>query len=349
MTSAQFLFCLTSLLVGTMVQTAHTSSSPSVHQDSRFISTHVGDKLNLRCSYEDADSAWISWYKQTLGHRPKLIASFLVNETKIHFYDEFMNNPRFILDKENQTNQLIILNLKVSDSATYYCGLTYAKVVILAEGTTVSVKGSGLTMQALVHQSASETVHPGGSVTLNCTVQTGSCDGEHSVYWFRNSEESHPGLIYVHGGRNDQCERNPNNQTHTCVSKLSLKNLNRSHVGTYYCAVVSCGHILFGDGTKLDFKCDVDSVVSMYFMRGALALTTFLSVFQAFLLFLIYKRNGSIGRGPCSICLPSASIEKQVDQNEEGIYYAALRHQNVNRLKRQKNEKTDCVYSSVKQ
>ncbi len=89
-------------------------------------------------------------------------------------------------------------------------------------------------------------------MTLNCTVHTGTCDGEHSVYWFRDSEGSHPGLIYTHGDRNDQCERKPNTQTHTCVYNLPMKSLNLSHAGTYYCAVASCGHILFGSEKKLD-------------------------------------------------------------------------------------------------
>uniref|UniRef100_A0A3B3DR86 Ig-like domain-containing protein n=1 Tax=Oryzias melastigma TaxID=30732 RepID=A0A3B3DR86_ORYME len=94
-------------------------------------------------------------------------------------------------------------------------------------------------------------VQSGDSVTLNCTVHTGSCDGEHRVYWFKDSEDSHPGLIYTHGGRNDQCERKKNTQTHSCVYNLHMKNLNESHAGIYYCAVASCGHILFGNGTKL--------------------------------------------------------------------------------------------------
>ncbi|KAF3836870.1 hypothetical protein F7725_004334 [Dissostichus mawsoni] len=92
-----------------------------------------------------------------------------------------------------------------------------------------------------------------GTLCLNCTVHTGSCDGKHSVYWFKNSEDS-PGLIYTHGGNNDQCERKPNTKTHSCVYNLPMENLNPSHAGTYFCAVASCGHILFGNGTKLDFE-----------------------------------------------------------------------------------------------
>ncbi|XP_060936786.1 uncharacterized protein LOC133013761 [Limanda limanda] len=33
-----------------------------------------------------------------------------------------------------------------------------------------------------------------------------------------------------------------------------MERLNRSHAGTYYCPVAACGHIVFGDGTKLEFN-----------------------------------------------------------------------------------------------
>ena len=147
---------------------------------------------------------------------------------------------------------MTILDLHISDSATYYCATLSNNGLTFEEGSIV--KGSGLKIPLSVHQSASEIIQPGDSVTLNCTVHTGSCDGEHSVYWFKNSKDSHLELIYTHGGSNDQCERKPNTQTHTCVYNLPMENLNLSHTGTYYCAVASCGHILFGDGTKLDFE-----------------------------------------------------------------------------------------------
>uniref|UniRef100_A0A3Q1J8D0 Ig-like domain-containing protein n=1 Tax=Anabas testudineus TaxID=64144 RepID=A0A3Q1J8D0_ANATE len=185
------------------------------------------------------------WYKQTLGQRPKLISSFYVYDTKITFHNEFKNNQRFTLERKHGTNNLNIDDVIISDSATYYCATSYTFVLSFAEGTTLNVQDS-----------ASEIIQPGGSVTLNCTVHTGSCDGEHSVYWFKDSEESHPGIIYTHGDRNDQCERKPDTQTNTCIYNLPMENLNVSHAGTYYCAVASCGHILFGNGTKLDFEGD---------------------------------------------------------------------------------------------
>lgn len=212
--------------------------------------------MTLQCFYEDIVDARFYWYKQNVGQGLKLISSFYKFERNGTFHNEFNHNPRFMLVTETGKNHLKITNVQISDSATYYCASSYLYRLEFAEGTTVSVQDSGFKIRTLVHQSASETVHPGGSVTLNCTVQSESYDGEHRVYWFRNFRESHPGLVYTHGGMNDECKRNHNTQTHTCVSILSIKNLDVSHAGIYYCAVVSCGHILFGNGTKLDFKCE---------------------------------------------------------------------------------------------
>uniref|UniRef100_A0A3B4V878 Ig-like domain-containing protein n=1 Tax=Seriola dumerili TaxID=41447 RepID=A0A3B4V878_SERDU len=304
-------------------------SSSSVHQEKSFISANVGGNVTLECFYQADDSAWLYWYKQSLGQKPKLISTFYVYDRRITFYHEFKNNPRFTLDPENGNNHLMIKDLHISDSATYYCADSYTFVLRFAEGTIVNVQGSGLNVKASLSQSGSETIQPGGSVTLNCTVHTGTCDGEHSVYWFKDSEESHPGLIYTHGDRNDQCEKK--SETQTCVYNLLLENLNRSHAGTYYCAVASCGQILYGNGTTLDFKYEANSPNSrVYFLSGALIFNTILVVLLASSVYKIIKRKNC----HCT----------------DNLQYAALNVKPPSRSSRQRNStKTECVYSSIKQ
>uniref|UniRef100_A0A671Y1P5 Ig-like domain-containing protein n=1 Tax=Sparus aurata TaxID=8175 RepID=A0A671Y1P5_SPAAU len=254
MTSPVFALCLLKcLFLMKMALTTDLTFSSSV-RERRFVSVKTGDKLTLPCFYKTNVPARLYWHKQSVREIPRLISNYYKYEKNVTLYDEFKNNPRFTLDTENGKNHLMITDLTISDSATYYCTSLYPFNLQFLEGFTVSVKGSGWNIPASVHQSASGNIQPGGSVSLNCTVHTGTCDGEHSVYWFKHSQESHPGLIYTHGGRNDQCERKDNTQTHTCVYNLPLKSLNLSHAGTYYCAVASCGHILFGDGTRLDFE-----------------------------------------------------------------------------------------------
>ncbi|XP_037615485.1 uncharacterized protein LOC119482137 [Sebastes umbrosus] len=348
MASLKFVFYLTCFLLGKMAHV--TGLNFSVRQQRGFVSANVGNSVTLQCFCEGSEAGWLYWYKQTLGQKPRLISSSYTHDTRVTFYHEFKNNPRFTVDKENSNNHLTIFDLCISDSAIYYCGARVSAIFHFAEGTLVSVQGSGLNVPTLVQHSSSETVQPGGSVTLNCTVHTGTCDGEHSVYWFRNSEKSHPGLIYTHGGRNDQCEKKPNTQTHTCVYNLPMNSLNRSHAGTYYCAVASCGHILFGNGTKLDFKDEEASLVLVYFLSGALAFTTILVVILALSVYKVNKRNS------CQCAESRARLSAPSTENAEGyrdadsLHYAALSVNLPNRSRRPRNNTNDeCVYSSVKQ
>uniref|UniRef100_A0A8C9X625 Ig-like domain-containing protein n=1 Tax=Sander lucioperca TaxID=283035 RepID=A0A8C9X625_SANLU len=345
MTSPKFLFYLMCLFFRKVAQTTDPKFSSSLHQPSSFVSAKTGDDFTLRCFYEGDVASRFYWYKQTLGQKPRLISTYYKYERNGIFHDEYKNNPRFTLDTETGKYHLKITDLRVSDSATYYCA-SYSLSIEFAEGTLVNVEGSGLKVSATVHQSASESIQPGGSVTLNCTVHTGTCDGEHSVYWFKKSEESQPGLIYTHGGRNDQCERKPNTQTHTCVYNLPMKSLNLPHAGTYYCAVASCGHILFGNGTKLEFEDEVNSLVLVYFLSGALAFTTILSVLLAFFLYIMNKRNSCQCTGKCCRLY---SIYRGY-KNEENLHYAALRVNKESRSRRQRDDTEDeCVYSGTKQ
>uniref|UniRef100_A0A8D3AWZ0 Ig-like domain-containing protein n=1 Tax=Scophthalmus maximus TaxID=52904 RepID=A0A8D3AWZ0_SCOMX len=300
--------------------------STTVHQDGGFILVNVGDNFTLECFYV-SNARMYYWYKQTLGQKPQLISTtYKFSEGTLH--GDFKDNPRFTLETNESLTQLKISHVQLSDSATYYCARGNSFILEFLEGVTVSVKGSGWNIQARVHQSASEIVQPGGPVTLSCTVQNGTCDGEHNVYWFKNSEEPHPGLIYTHGDRNDHCERKPNTQTHSCTYNLSMKSLDLSHAGTYYCAVASCGHVLFGNGTKLDF--DGESCRALIF-------TTILSVLLAFLL---YKRN-------CCRCSGNQSFLYEAAYD---LHDAALSVNLPNRSRRQRDNTMDeCVYSSVRQ
>ncbi|XP_062301127.1 uncharacterized protein LOC134006080 [Scomber scombrus] len=349
MTSPVFVLYLTCLFVGKMAQVTDLKLSSSVHQDSGFISANVGDNIILQCSDKRDDAGKLYWYKQSLGQKPRLISTFYQFEKNDTFYKEFKNNLRFTLDTGHGKNHLTIKNVNISDSATYYCVSCYFNTLKYLEVTTLDVKTSGLNIQALVHQSVSESIQPGGSVTLNCTVHTGTCDdGEHSVYWFKNSEESHPGLIYTHGGRNDQCKRNTNTQTQTCVYKLPMKSLNLSHAGTYYCAVASCGHIRFGDGTKLDVGDEVDSLVLVYFLSGALVFTTILSVLLAFSMYKMNKSNsGRFTESQARNSTPSTGAKGYNDT--DNLYHCASSENLTNRRRQKDQIWSECVYYSVKQ
>ncbi|KAM9426081.1 uncharacterized protein KZ484_016105 [Pholidichthys leucotaenia] len=251
----------------------------SLPEEMSFVSVHVGGRVTLQCFFDVSSPPKMYWFKHTLGETPRLISTFYSYSINNSFSHEF-NNPRFTVNIEKGKNHLTISDLQISDSASYYC-IHYEYIIKFSKSFFVSVKGSKLSTHASVKQSTPETIWPGGPVTLNCTVQTGSCDGEHNVYWFTDSEESHPGLIYTHDG----CDRKPNTKGNTCDYTLPVKNMNNSR--TYYCAVASCGHILFGNGTKLHYQDDY----VLYLWRAGFGFTSILSVLLAFSLCIISKRN----------------------------------------------------------
>ncbi|XP_073330793.1 uncharacterized protein [Pagrus major] len=338
MTPSMYALYVTCMLLWTMADMTALTLSSSL----RLISVGVGEPVTLECYYNESSAVMLYWFKQTPGQKPQLVSKLYKHDKSATLFGEFENDPRLKLESAPGKNHLRISHVQSSDAGTYYCMGGSSYVYSFIEGIVIHVKSSGLNIPAWVHQSASEIIQPGGSVTLNCTVHTGTCDGEHSVYWFKHSQESHPGLIYTHGGRNDQCERKDNTHTHTCVYNLPMKSLNPSHAGTYYCAVALCGHILFGNGTKLDFN-DKDSPVSLYFLSGALAFTSILVVLLAYTTYKMYKRNSMDPQArSSSASVPSAEGYQDVDN----LHYAAVRTNKANRSARQKDD--SCVYSSVR-
>lgn len=116
-----------------------------------------------------------------------------------------------------------------------------------------------LNITAIIQHPSSASVHRGNLVTLHCSVLfnagKNTCESNHRVYWFRTgSDQSHPSLVYAQRNSGDECERSPEASSgQKCLYSFS-KYVSASDAGTYYCAVATCGQILFGNGTTLDSK-----------------------------------------------------------------------------------------------
>ncbi|GLD53570.1 uncharacterized protein AKAME5_000630100 [Lates japonicus] len=85
-----------------------------------------------------------------------------------------------------------------------YGALFYANI---GDNVTLPcVYASESSCRSFLQQPVSDSVQPGDSVTLNCTVHTGTSDREHSVYWFKkDTGNSHLGIMYVHTHSSTQC------------------------------------------------------------------------------------------------------------------------------------------------
>ncbi|XP_030637242.1 uncharacterized protein LOC115818082 [Chanos chanos] len=228
--------------------------SGGIYQQKRVITAVRGDTVTLRCFLTGETRDVFFWYRQFAGKMPQIVAEMR------HFSEPTFNKDlspsRFQIQKAEDHMNLIIKDIEPSDEATYFCGVQVSYEIVFGEAIFLALKGSNQQTTnsiSIVQSPVFESVHPGDSVTLQCTVLAESSTEELNLFWFRSaSEESHPGTIYTYKNRSKQCE--VNSSTRSCLYGLSKNNLSLSDAGTYYCAVTTCGMVLFGNGTMLEIS-----------------------------------------------------------------------------------------------
>ncbi|XP_051754947.1 uncharacterized protein LOC127515400 isoform X3 [Ctenopharyngodon idella] len=262
-----------------------------------------GEDVNLTCTFSKLLQSTKVWFKQMAEGKSLQIVYLHLNQQP-SWNKDFEKMNRFNVIKGDDHFNLTILNTKSSDSGTYYCVVTSYDMIGMGAGTRLIFKAGHTTLQ----HSLIDTLHPGDSVNLQCSIFTESCAGEHSVYWFRQSSGDSQGVLYTKGERNGQCNKSSESQTQSCVYNLLKGNISHSDTGIYYCAVAACGEILFGKGTQLNFRewGDVNPTV--------LGLGILNFIFLALVVFLGIK----LCRGQNKVSTPQES------QNEDTMNYAAI-------------------------
>ncbi|XP_071313368.1 basement membrane-specific heparan sulfate proteoglycan core protein-like, partial [Trachinotus anak] len=216
---------------------------------------NVGEDVKLNCTRQTSDhNAKLFWIRLVSGKCPETLG-----KTFSFDYDGVNKTPRITAKQEPGTFLLHIREAELSDTGLYYCIKVKRLDMEFLTGTFLRIKGPEPDITTIIQVPPSDPVRPGDSVTLQCSVLSDSekktCPGDHSVYWFRaGADESQPSLIYAHGNSGDICEKSPEVQsTQKCVYNFS-KTITSSDAGTHYCAVATCGEILFGNGTKVDIE-----------------------------------------------------------------------------------------------
>uniref|UniRef100_A0AAV2KN45 Ig-like domain-containing protein n=1 Tax=Knipowitschia caucasica TaxID=637954 RepID=A0AAV2KN45_KNICA len=260
-------------LVSAALDPAAESLAP--HRKNVYRAVTVGDNVTLECPHETQVFKYF-WYEQSLGETPRLVASIYRGASTI------VMDTRFTVSTDDSKNNLEMSNVQPSHSATYYCIMSYSMTFEFVRSVTVFVKGA----QPDVQQPSHRDVKPGQTVVLNCTVQTGPCEGPRDVYWFKD--------------HSDQCEPNVTSADRSCVYNLPLNNVSWEQTGTYYCAVAACGLVVFGGGTRLVIKA---APASVYFLSGALVFTCCLlfAGFPRLVQFMAAQQDDGQGRGKMDV------------------------------------------------
>ncbi|KAF4111466.1 hypothetical protein G5714_008497 [Onychostoma macrolepis] len=294
-------------LIVLLASTIVCSSDVDVVQEDNVKIVRAGVDVNLTCTFSKLLQSTKAWFKQTADGKSLQIVSIYLNQQP-SWNEDFEKTNRFKVIKGDDHFNLTILKIKPPDSATYFCVVAAHYIIGMGAGTRLLVRDAAIGRNITLQQSLIDTLHPGDSVSLQCSIFTESCSGEHSVYWFRQSSGESQGVLYTKGERNGQCENSTETRTQSCVYNLFKSNISLSDAGIYYCAVATCGEILFGKGTELNFQENVDMSPTL------LALGFSNIIFLALVVFLGIKLYRGQNKMPAS----------QESQNEDTLNYAAI-------------------------
>ncbi|XP_029368227.1 uncharacterized protein LOC115049819 isoform X2 [Echeneis naucrates] len=309
-------------MIGRLADVIEATDSP---QQISLTVLDLGDNLTLTCPVNGNEVGLVYWYKQSLLYVIQTIASGTFDKAKcIGQFD----NPRFEITPGETLQSLRIRNVSKEDEAIYFCQAGSLYGLQIYNGTILAVNDhQSLQKNVYVEQSPkTASVQLGDPATLRCSFLYKNernkvpCPAERSVYWFRAGAGGfHPGVIYP--------QRSDEEEERSCVYSLSKTILNSSDAGIYYCAVVTCGEILFGGGTTVETR---QTVGLSHVVLGILLLCC-LIVIVALILARKRKLVCDHCRGEMNVSHPADRNRSAEDQSHhmEGdsdstVYYAAL-------------------------
>uniref|UniRef100_A0A3B3XJT6 Ig-like domain-containing protein n=1 Tax=Poecilia mexicana TaxID=48701 RepID=A0A3B3XJT6_9TELE len=187
----------------------------------------VGDNITFDCKASEKDLKFVNWYKQSLGYMVEIVGSVILGQPTI---SEKFKGSHFAITIKGSRYDLTIFNISKEDEATYLChiGTTYSQKFI--SGTFLAVNDDKQQKSLYLKQ------HPNSRT---------------------ESERFHPGIIYTQRNISDK------DLDRSCSYSLSVRD--SSDAGVYYSAVVACGSIVIGEGTKVEMSmCFVFSTFHKY-------------------------------------------------------------------------------------
>ncbi|XP_054872808.1 uncharacterized protein LOC111581314 isoform X2 [Amphiprion ocellaris] len=290
----------------------------------------VGEDVTLTCIRNSGSGGLLFWFRVVAGNLPEVLGATYTFDS-----GTFNETPRIIAKQEPGTFILHITQTKLSDTAFYYCEEIVELRTTLMNISFLAVKGPEADITAVIQDVPPEQVHPGDPMTLQCSVLSESkektCSEPQRVFWFRaGSDESHPSLIYVHGNNSGKCEKmSESRSSQKCVYSFS-QDVTSSDAGTFYCAVATCGQILFGNGTKLEIEanisanCDSGSVNTiMLLLCAALALSL---IVIALLVYTIKKNKYgcfNVAAAPQINATVTSGVQQR-QPTEDSLVYSAV-------------------------
>ncbi|XP_061644411.1 uncharacterized protein LOC133485081 isoform X1 [Phyllopteryx taeniolatus] len=221
-----------------------------------LVTAEVGVNVTFVCPRSENMGDIFYWYKMKVGYMIQTIVEGYFGELSLR--GQFKNG-RFASTRVGNAYILNIANVSKEDEATYTCQAGTSYNMKFIDSAHLLVKDPTHKTFYVKQIPREKSVDAGQSVTLQCSILSESkgnvsqCPNECSVYWFKSgSGDAYPHIIYT--------DRDKEKAKGSCVYHLSKLIQNSSDTGIYYCAVATCGQILFGQGTNVETRQDLKPV-----------------------------------------------------------------------------------------
>ncbi|XP_027007858.2 uncharacterized protein LOC113646049 isoform X2 [Tachysurus fulvidraco] len=350
--STQYKLCIISPLKMTPIWTIllflNTITSSQAVDFSRpsFLSVRPGQRVALNCPFGNIPKAEsVVWYRQIIGKMPQKVGEKSTYKN-INISDVFKTSG-FKMEENDKGISLTIQHIKKEDGGLYYCGRFSWEYFTLSSGTFLVVKDDRDVKVSVWQRGMMDPVPAGASVTLQCSVLSESRAAELQVLWFRAAPpQSHPQIIYTHHNSSHQCEID---SSHTCVYNFSKNILSLNDTGTYYCAVLLCGKIVFGNGTSVQMENFPENALGpeVFYLTVVVVVCVVVIFTQTF---IICKMRNCV-RTRASRPQQGSRAEKtpNKDADAEELNYTSLHFskKNTKRVSRNRDKPEDCIYSEV--
>ncbi|XP_027893801.1 uncharacterized protein LOC114157162 isoform X1 [Xiphophorus couchianus] len=321
-----------------------TNNASDMNQQTGIRTAEVGETVTLTCSCKHDSVNYLLWFHQSPGGKLHIVSKWMRHHTEVKISLAHKKRFQVVAHSANGVNDLMISNLQLSDSGTYYCAILRYVDLVFGQGVFLHVKTSpSKNTKLLFHQPKLKLLHLGESVNLSCRIYAEPCAAEPAVYWFSYAGLK-PALLYP---SDSHCTSGLNGtfRGKYCTSYLVLDLVRSSDAGTYHCALASCGVVVFGEGTKIEI---VVPLLLVYCLSVALAISIIgVLVLSSFMYKLQLNLKSACEGVDAKERFPSTRTA--VQEREPGsLHYAAV---NLKRSKEQQlrgDPEEACVYSRVK-
>ncbi|XP_066561858.1 immunoglobulin kappa light chain [Amia ocellicauda] len=334
--------CLPLCLLRTSVILADAITQPGF-----LLRAQLGDSVSLQCFIHQQSLKQLFWYKQVVGEAPKCMFSSYGQSGQLTRHGEF-NHSRFSVQRTGSAFHLCISNTEPTDIGTYYCATLDYSQVLFGGGSTLLLRD---TDSRFIQPPLFQSLQSGLNSDLQCMMESRNLSADHRVQWFIKLSGQPSSKTPFTAGSMIQSSSEDDLPAQGCVYNLSKRNLSCSDAESVYCAVATCGEILFGKRTEQEVTGRGVGVSHVpVVLLGALN-----AVLVVVIAVLLCRRQQSAQcqccaareSGPVSRSPPQRSTSLQ-NETIPTVTYAALDFHHIKSKKeRSKSVKKDTVYSDI--